>query len=246
MIRVVETDEQKSALLRLCEKSALGCKIYSISSCYGFDRKFATFWLDDVRSAVFSLMDGTMIIAGTISNGDEARDFIRMLSPSEIITTIRNSDVLELNVTVTGDIMRKSADESSAPSSEIAPDETVDIRELYAFFEACGMSLGEFEAFYLDLSHKLRHKESFVFTKRSEKIASAAIVSAMTPRASVVSCIATDEAHRREGLAAGLMKRIEAFLGTRSLYIFKAAGENTEFYASLDFKKTDTWVTMRV
>ena len=68
MIRLVERVTAKKQLLQLCEKTAFGCKISSIATAYGFDKSFALFWLDTEEDVVYCLVDGVMLLSGTVLN----------------------------------------------------------------------------------------------------------------------------------------------------------------------------------
>ena len=91
MIRLVERVTAKKQLLQLCEKTAFGCKISSIATAYGFDKSFALFWLDTEEDVVYCLVDGVMLLSGTVLNGEAARQFIRASGAKEILCAVRNA-----------------------------------------------------------------------------------------------------------------------------------------------------------
>ena len=77
MIVLAEEKGDQEKLLALCEKTAFGCKIASVAGCYGFDKGFACFWLDTTSQAVYCLVDGVMLLSGTVLDGEEALAFLR-------------------------------------------------------------------------------------------------------------------------------------------------------------------------
>ena len=81
MIRLVEREAERQRLLALCEKTPFGCKISSLARAYGFDKSFASFWLDTEADVVFCLVDGVMLLSGTVLDGGPVRLFLRLLLP---------------------------------------------------------------------------------------------------------------------------------------------------------------------
>lgn len=69
MIRLVQGEGEKRRLLALCEKTPFGCKIASIANSYGFDKSFANFWLNTEEDVVYCLVDGAMLLSGTVLQG---------------------------------------------------------------------------------------------------------------------------------------------------------------------------------
>ena len=160
MIRFVQSEEEKRALLRLCEKTAFGCKISTIARAYGFDKSFACFWLDWDENVVYCLVDGVMLLSGTVLDGEGSRQFLHMVGAGEILCAVRNAEALKLKPLAKGDVLKRKVEPGPVPSM---PSASVNIREIYALLSQEGM-VGEFEPFYLDLSHKLRHQAACALT----------------------------------------------------------------------------------
>lgn len=239
MIRLVQSEEEKRALLRLCEKTAFGCKISSIARAYGFDRSFACFWLDWDENVVYCLVDGTMLLSGTVLDGAGSRKFLHMVGAGEILCAVRNAEALGLNVLARGDVLKRRVEPGPLPS---APPASVNIREIYALLNREGM-VGEFEPFYLDLSHKLRHGAALALTAPwKEGICGCAVVSSISEGAAILSALAVEKECRRRGLGTELVRRMESYFPGKTLYVFREQNKNREFYGSLGYGKTDTWV----
>ena len=146
MIRLAENLE---ALFAPCVSSPFGCQIRSKAQAYGFHQSFAQFWTDG--EAAYGKTDGSVCIAGEITDADEARAFLRAVGTNEVVCSAENAEKLGLNITESGAILQKVLrNETVHPAEEISP------REIYAVLKANGM-VGEFEPFYLDLSHRMRH-----------------------------------------------------------------------------------------
>ena len=244
MISVVEQEREKRIMLEICSKSPFGCKISAIALAYGFDKRFSMFWLDDRHEAVYCLVDDTMIVAGTILDPLEALSFIKLSGAQTLICAIRNVEAMGLNPTVAGDILSKQleAENQVQPVSEEAP-----IREIYGLLEEVGMVEDEFEAFYLDLSHRLRHNRARVVTKRIDgELVGCAVVSAVARSAAILSAVAVQEKYRAGGLGAELVRQAEQLLGDKMLYVYIEMERNLDFYKKFGFKKTDTWASVQL
>ena len=246
MISVVERDNEKRAMLEICRRSPFGCKIAGVALAYGFDKRFSMFWMDSEHEAVYSLVDGVMMITGTVRDAREALSFIRFSGAEEISCALRNLEILGLNADESGEILRKKT-VGEIEGFNTAQD--VPIREIYALLEETGLveNGGEedeaFEAFYLDLSHRVRHGIACVVTKRVEDVlAGCAVVSSVTGGTAILSAVAVREPFRRRGMGTQLVERVEEILPGRTLYVYKETAKNNEFYRSLGFSKADTWV----
>lgn len=246
MISVVEKDREKRVMMDICKRSPFGCKIASIARAYGFDKRFSMFWIDGRQETVYCLVDGTMMITGTIVDAREALSFIRFSGAREITCALRNLEILGLASDEAGDILRKEieGERRAAASCEEAP-----IREIYALLEEAGMIKEEnedddtFEAFYLDLSHRLRHGVANVVTERIEGIlAGCAVISAILESTAILSAVAVREPFRGKGIGTHLVQQAEALLSGRMVYIYKESDKKELFYQKLGFTKADSWV----
>ena len=222
MIRLVEREAERQRLLALCEKTPFGCKISSLARAYGFDKSFASFWLDTEADVVFCLVDGVMLLSGTVLDGGPVRLFLRLLLP------------------MSGNALLKHF---LLPGSDTPPPPMpISIRDIYALLEKTGM-VDEFEPFYLDLSHKLRHGEALALTVEGvEGVAACAVVSSISKTGAILSALAVEEDCRRQGLGSGLVREMESYFPGKNLYVFREKNKHREFYKKLGYVKIDTWV----
>ena len=239
MIQIAERKEQQENLLKLCAKSAFGCKSASIAMAYGFDKKFSCFWTEDQSTAVYCLVDDVMILSGTPKNAQETKSFLHMVGAKELICALRNEELLALEPEQRGDIMQKVI----VPNETAAAENEVNIRDIYFLLEECGMAT-DFEAFYLDLSHRLRHGAALAVTQYSgHELTGCAVVSSITGTAAILSAVAVREEYRRQGIGKKLVQAAEKGLGGKTVYVFKEKDKNEEFYKELGYHKADTWVS---
>lgn len=242
MIKMVETKEEKETLVKLCSKSALGCKILGIIKAYGYDEKFSSFWIDTHSDSAFCLTDDVMIIAGTISDSEEVKGFIQAVGAREIMSAVRNSELLSFTEKESGEILKKEVFGSTNDELEL---DNLNIRDVAMLLDENDM-LGDFEAFYLDLSHRLRHNTAIALTryeKEPSELAGTLIVSAVTDTAAIISAIVVKDNYRRKGIGESLVKEVERYLSGKVVYIFKEKNKNNDFYKKLGYHKVDSWVT---
>ena len=102
MIRLVQGEGEKRRLLALCEKTPFGCKIASIANSYGFDKSFANFWLNTEEDVVYCLVDGAMLLSGTVLQGDASREFLHVVGAREVLCAVRNAEAMNLTPTQVG------------------------------------------------------------------------------------------------------------------------------------------------
>lgn len=243
MLTLVERKKEQQRLLKLCEKTPFGCKIASTAGAYGFDKGFSCFWLDDRSDAVFCLTDDLMLISGTVLDGEETVEFLKAVGPKGIFCAVRNAETLSLPVTDSGDVLKKQIEPGEGKGERSVPDPfDVDIREIYELLEKTGM-VEEFEPFYLDLSHKLRHQTALALTEHSgNSLTGCAVVSAISENAAILSALAVLPEYRRQGIGTQLARRVESCFPGKTVYVFREKEKHQEFYRELGYGKTDTWV----
>lgn len=239
MIRLVEEDKDKQRLMQVCEKTGFGCKIAATARSYGFDKGFACFWLDTEDDVAYCMADGVMVLSGTVMRPKETSQFFRAVGPQAVMCAVRNAEALGLPQTDLGDVLKKKL-----PAGEEKPylPQEVNIRELYGLLEENEM-VGEFEAFYLDVSHRLRHHTAEAFlTRRGDELAGCALVSSISETSGLLSALAVREPFRRQGIGSELVRRVEERFPGKDMYVFRDKEKNREFYKKMGYAKVDTWV----
>ncbi len=243
MIRFVEKDVDKRRLLLLCEETAFGCKMSALVKSYGFDKGVACFWLEDGSDCAYCLVDGQMLVSGSVKAPEEARAFLRAVGPHSLLCTEAAARSLGAAPSAVGPLLQKTLPQKEPPP---APAGEVNIRDIYGLLDEAGMA-GEFEPFYLDLSLKLRRGTALAFTEyRGESLIGCGVVSSISQRGAVLSALAVREDCRRQGVGSALLARAEACLPGRELYIFREAGKNESFYRRLGYAQADTWAFSRL
>lgn len=260
MIRLAEDIND---LRTQCADSPFGCQILSAANAYGLDKPFALFWVgmpngsdqenancEDVHSsgeqslfatsrtfavrrtdAAYSRLDGVMRICGTITDAEEANAFLHAVGAESVVCSAENAEALGLHVTVRGVILCKDL---PAPSAPVEHGE-VSLKEVYSVLHACDM-VGEFEPFYLDLSHRTRHGTAAV----CQIAPAAASVAVFGEDASLITAVGVLPEYRRQGLGSRVVQKMEQRLSGR-VYLLRAENENERFYASLGYRPCGAW-----
>ena len=234
MIRLAESLE---TLYPLCKDSPFGCQIISAAEGYGTQRDFARFWADE--AAAYSLMDGVMRIAGEITNPEETRAFLGAVGTQRVVCSEENAAKLSLPVEEKGVILDKDLPEAAGETS--AADDSLSVRTVYTVLHACQM-VGEFEPFYLDLSHRVRHGTACIcgVTPRGEEHAAAVSVAVLGRDAALLSAVGVLPEYRRKGLGTQAVKEMEARLSGR-VFLLREADKNERFYAALGYRPRGFW-----
>jgi GNAT superfamily N-acetyltransferase len=229
MIRLAETVD---ALKALCKKSPFGCSILSAAEAYGLERPFAQFWTDG--HAAYSKLDGVVRICGTVTDAEEASAFLHAVGAEQIVCDADTAKALDLHIEDSGVVLYKDL-----PPGEDVPAEEVSVQDVYDVLRECDM-VGEFEPFYLDVSHRVRHNTAFCTAMYSENEMTAAAVSVFGAECALITAVGVRPAHRRRGLGTAIKRKTEACLSGR-VYLFRAENENERFYASLGYEPCGTW-----
>ena len=149
MIRLAEN--LRGALLRRAEARRLAAKSGPRRRHMGSVGPCAQFWTDG--NAAYGKTDGSVCVAGEITDADEARAFLSAVGDKR--SRVQRGECRKAGVKH----HRKRRDpakgaaqlrDGADPGGDISP------RDVYAVLKANNMA-GEFEPFYLDLSHRMRH-----------------------------------------------------------------------------------------
>lgn len=238
MIRFVEDAARQEELVALCQGSAFGCKLAAIAKAYGFRQSFARFWVGD--GAAYCLLDGALSVVGTPGDPDEARKFLEIIGPGAVFSSEDFAQKVALPQAAGGPVLAKRL----PPGAAVDLPDPPELRAVYELLWKTGMKV-EFEPFYLDLSHRIRHKAAFVLGEyRNGRLIGCGVVSAVSGDAALLSAVAVESKFRRKGIGSALVARVEAVLPGRTLYLMREDSNNREFYAQLGYSPVDRWAQL--
>lgn len=236
MIRLLGQKDEEG-LKEKTRHNPFGCRLLSAIEAYGWDRPFLRVWSDD--SAVYALQDSSLTICGRPADGQEAAAFARMVGASTV--TGRTEDLAGwMPFSRQGGVILYHP-AASAPGN--ASDAKPPVPLLYHILQAAGLSVPDFEAFYLDLNHRLRHRaaDAVLWGEKA-----CAILGALTREEAVLTAVAVVPGARREGLGSRCVTELLARHPGVSFWALRGSGENRAFYRQLGFIEVGRWETVPV
>lgn len=233
MIKIIEAPEQ----LNFLGETPFGCKIAAAASAYGLDEPFAMFWVQDNSRAVLAKVDDSLLLEDLGAEYGEIAEFIRMLDVKRISCSESAAQKLGLAANSCGEIMvcKSGVKLECSFEVEINPG----LRSIYELLCECqteNFVPPEFEPFYMDMSYRTRHGAALsVGIRHGGKLVSCALCSSVTRNSAVISAVACAPEFRRKGFGKAAVSALIAQLNRKNIYIFRADGENEEFYRFLNF-----------
>ncbi len=230
-------------LKAICADSPYGARIDAYFTAYSGSRSFLDFWLyksgGQARGALCRYY-GSVFLCGEFDS--EIRAFLEMLSPSSVLCDV------SLDFEITGTRRKTGETLVCALPVELSPGIpgcTVDrltgeMRSLGAVYELLraeyGAPLGEFDDYFVDMSHLIRHNTAQVFTLCADgELASTLTVSAISETAAVIGSVATKREFRRSGLAGYLVSKITKELYSSGRKVFLHREEPIPLYERAGF-----------
>ncbi len=206
--RIFTIDE----LSLLPEKGIEAQKIRALFTAYGSDYDFCRFFRQG--SSYISALDGSFVLCDSPdADFDEIADFLLMSGFADIFCSepagSALADRLELKPHIVS-LMRWDSSTETCPE----PCSSTPLSEVYSIIRE-GFDI-EFEPWYLDMSHRVRHGVTRCFTS-SDK---AALVMQHNLNGEVLlSQVACRKAHRGQGIASQLVKAAAASLQPSEVYV---------------------------
>lgn len=233
----------------ICKDNPIGCKIYSILNAYGHESNTVRFWIQKYNDKVVSIISKVnsyiTIITSNNSNFAELNEFIKVIGSNAILCYETVSSKI-------GDFNRTSGDIMIYDKKLVFNDSCVSynpkIEDVYELLVSCKSNdfiLPEFESFYVDISHRIRHgtaRSSGIYC--NGKLVSCAMSLNEIEGCAVLGAIAVDKDYRRKGFGSknvlSLISKIQK--ENKDIYIFKNKNKNDEFYNKIGFIYNGTWV----
>lgn len=251
MLRLISEDRIK-AVLDFCDGDAIATRVGAYLRAYRTEMDFAMFWeqmTDGKITSAVSKIDGdmTVCISGE-TDFDELSEFIRVIGFNTLFSQAETFRYLSLDC-VHGDILKFIGESEKSETVAL----TVEPKTLYEL--TCRVNKTEM----LD-SKYLPWLSDFTFRQRrdmlravgifkDDKLVSCAMTSAETADSAIISGVATDEAHRRQGFAKSCVMTLADILKTlnkESIFVMTETEVRTKYYENLGFVKTGEWARASV
>lgn len=234
MILLLDESNRAIAEKYLDKPNPFACRILSQLLAYGTGERFLEHWVqleDNEPRAVISRIDGNITIFCESVN-DELLEFIEAVGYNTIL-----ADKELFPQYWSGEVLMKFVGKSETEKSDNI-DFSPTIREIYSVLERCrgeDFEVPNFDSFYPDMSHRVRHNLSRVFAYRLEGQAIACcMTSAETNSCAIISGVACLSEYRGRGYASKLVAKIVKDLDNREIFVF-CREELVGFYNRLGF-----------
>lgn len=228
------------------EDTPFGCKIVSAARVYGLKEPFEQFWEQEGGTVIAKLDAEAILLEGKKTDAEELRAFLRTLDLKGLCCPDETAKNLGIPFSRHGEIMvlHPKADSAAGRRGE-AEEKDPGPREIYALLEqshGTDFPVPEFEPFYLDISFRTRHGAALSSgVSLGGLLAACAVCTSVTDSAAVISAVVCAPDFRRRGLAGIAVRDLVAKLRRPNIYVFRADGQNEEFYRSLGFEHYGGW-----
>lgn len=216
-------------------------RIVSTAQAYGLYTVFLDVWQGN--GCLFSRMDGVLTIAGKPDPHDmeETALFAASCGAGQIFCAPDTAQALGLSLKEMGPVLYRDQPDGEVPLWEEPPSPRV-LYEVLAACEGEGFPVPEFEPFYLDTSHRLRHGTAkAVVLHKNGQPAACALALAVTQNAALLTAVAVLPDFRRKGLGKQAVEALCRKLPGRRVFLFRSETENKEFYEPLGFSLWGEW-----
>nr|WP_319489362.1 GNAT family N-acetyltransferase [uncultured Caproiciproducens sp.] len=234
MIKKVEYADALSSF----DSTVFGCRILSTASAYGLNEPFAQFWVQEGTHTALCKLDDTVILDAGETDYNELRDFIRMTGANRLLCDSAAAQKIEFQIAASGQIM---VYESTAPvQTQSAFEINPSLRDMHALLSICATETftpPEFEPFYMDMSHRIRHGTAMAvgMFQADKQLVSCAICSALTEEKAILSAVCVNPEYRRKGLGHETLSAMISQMPDKKFFVLRAQHENESFYRTFGF-----------
>ncbi len=220
-------------------------RIKSLLKAYGVKYDFASFYkyVDDYGnlSVIISKLDGDFTISydkkfEAFIDYNEISNFIIMTGFNSVLTD-EAFKFLPCNTFSSGVIMQ-SNQKTELPLHYAELDEFPKLMDLFDFEN---YDKWDFEAWYVDISHRIRHACAKAYAVvMNDEIVSSGIFSAMYNDCAVLSSVQTAPAFRGLGYGSALVSAMVCDVKD-TVFLMREHNKNESFYSKLGFTNNSIW-----
>ncbi len=225
------------------DNSPLGCRIFSMALGYGTKMPFLHFWRE--KSGCISLMDDVMTLAGDFECPLELREFIHFSGAKTVFCENPSlSKKLGFSASDQGPEMIRDSEHPAIPWNLSHP---ISLKKMHALLKACktpSFSVSDFDSFYLDLNHRIRHQTADVWGIMDHDDLIACLAACICPQNALLFSGAVHPNWRRHGIFSAIIEAVPVYLPKRTLFL---CCENSlcSYYQSLGYHICGQWIEMK-
>lgn len=220
-------------------------RIHSLKRAYGIDAPFIRYYADDCGN-LLSIMDGTAILyCETFTD-----EWLLFISMNPDIAHIHCSAVVGKALISTqqwqgreGVVLRYNGTPADFTAQVC---ETPNLPAVHALLSACFDEMSPLDAWYPDVSHRLRHNCAKIATiYDGDSVVSTAMTVAETDAFALIGQVATDSRYRGRGYAKTCINSLILRCKGKSLYILPMTDIARSLYENMGFTPCGEWAELQ-
>lgn len=251
MIKIIDSNfAYFDEFRRFCRFDSFGTRIYSHYLCYGFECRFADFWvqiIDDMITASICRLDSDFV-ACILDNADidELESFLWFQDKNTLTLNSRFARNIEKFCPnfISGDVLKYTDFTERNNENDIVDPEIKDYYNLLKTCESDHFFVPEYMYFLSDTIHRKNKGLCDVFAvSKDNKVVCAAMTVSHTEDAVILGAVATHPDYRKQGLGGYVVSSLaNKHKDKNDVFIYTTIKKNTSFYQILGFKVVGQWV----
>lgn len=214
-------------------------RIMSLAKAYGFSYDFAVFYRqldsDNRITAIISKLDFDFTLCfNENADTNEISEFISVLGYSTLLCDASFNHTAPY----TQGVIMVSDKKVEIPAARAEIDKYPKLMELFNFVD---YDTADFESWYVDISHRIRHGCARAYTLNiNGVIIASGIFSSIYNNDAVLSAVRTSEEYRGLGYGSALVSEMSGDIKGK-IYLMREKELNEQFYKRLGFKNNGNW-----
>lgn len=227
------------------EQNVFSARVKACYNAYGTGFKFADFWCQysgSAVSAVISKLDGFVTVSALGGfDSEELAFFLNAVGCGSVFCSFDCAEKLSLLTLQSGTVMKKACSKVKTSAGG-----EIDYKSVYSLLNERFDNIGEYDLWFPDMSHRIRHGCAEVATKYEDGLlVSCAAKMFKTQDECIIGCVATKKEYVGRGYASGLVRGLtENFDGTA--YLCREENKNESLYKKLGFENSGVWAVGRI
>ncbi len=235
---MIDRIEDTNELMSYNKRDIFRYRIMSLMKAYGTKYDFALFYrqvIDGNITAIISKLDGDFTLSYTDNaDTDELEQFFTVIGFSSLLC----DDGFSMENRYTQGAVMKTEKKVELHKSYVTIDRYPKLMELFNLLD---YDSADFEAWYVDISHRIRHGCAMAYSLNMDsQIISSAVLSSIYEDGAILSAVQTLSDYRRMGYGGTLVSEIICDFPS-TVYLMRAEGANEEFYSKLGFVNCGKW-----
>ncbi len=235
---MIKKIENTNAFDKYTKTDLYSVRIKALLSAYGICYDFAVFYkqLNNCGeiTAIISKLDGDFTISMNNADEGELAEFINVIGYSSCLCDGLSDYFADYDEGII--MMSDRKTQYNLPYTEI--DEYPKLMDLFNFQD---YDRADFEAWYVDISHRIRHGTAKAYSVNiNNEIVSSGIFSSIHNNNAVLTSVNTAPEFRRMGYGSLLVSHMMCDI-SGTVFLMREKDKNEHFYSRLGFINTGKW-----